>query len=99
MTDNRYETDLSTNQVFYVRRPNGKVYRVYSPEHLAELVESGRITEEDFVGKMISKEGLGGNRGKKDENKVVRLPLSSENPWSYLGGSEKKRQNKMGEAE
>ena len=63
----RNSTELKTNEVFYVRRPNGKVYRVFSPEQLSELVESGRITDEDFVGKMVSSEGLGGTRGSTGE--------------------------------
>ena len=63
----RNSVDLKTNEVFYVRQPNGKVYRVFSPEKLAELVKAKRITDDDFVGKMVSAEGLGGSRGKGEE--------------------------------
>lgn len=76
--------DLSTNEVYYVRQPNGKCYRVFSPEQMIEMVESGRITEEDHVGIQVSAEGLGGSRGTREESDTPkRANLGSQTPWSY----------------
>jgi hypothetical protein len=60
----RNNYSIKTSQVYYVRKAEtGKCYRVFSPEQMIEMVESGRISEDDHVGLQVSNEGLGGSRG------------------------------------
>lgn len=79
----RNNFDLSANQIHYVRRKsNGKVTYIYSPEQLQEMVDDGRITEEDFVGIQISKEGYGGPRGSSKPKLSYEYTITPSSQWS-----------------
>lgn len=80
----RNKTELKNNEVFYVRKKDSKkVFRVFSVEQLTQMILAEKITLEDHVGIQRTAEGLGSPRGSENENVVKRVPLSSDNPWSY----------------
>ena len=59
----RNEALAGVNEVYYVKnKETEKWYRVFSTEQMREMIEAGRITDEHHVGKMASREGLGGSR-------------------------------------
>jgi len=46
--DRRNEA-LNPGQLFSVKKPDGKYYRVFSKEQLNRFISSGKITEDDIV--------------------------------------------------
>lgn len=50
----RRNEEIKPGTVYYVQRPSGKYFRVYSKEQIDRMVDRGDITDEDFVGFMVS---------------------------------------------
>lgn len=40
---------LSTGQLYCVKKPDGKYYRVFSKAQLTRFIDSGKITDDDVV--------------------------------------------------
>ena len=77
--------ELAPSEIFYVRRAGTNMcYRVFSPEQLSELIEAGRISEDDHVGLMKTKEGLSQNRDKENE-KAARAQARLEDERKLRG--------------
>ena len=76
---------IATNEVYTVTNlETGKWFRVLSPEYMQENM-SKWPSDKYRIGIMHSNTGLGAPRddGRPKADKS-RIPLSSENPWSYV---------------
>lgn len=65
---------IRTNQTYFVRPEAGAPgYRVFSPEQLEELINSGKITETSVVQISTSVGGYGGTRGSVAKEGAVKV--------------------------